>query len=88
MTARKAFLSHASEDKDSFVIEFATKLREKGVDTWLDGWEIKAGDSIVKKVLTQYPPKGNSVLRPVLRSFCSGGVGSHSTIAFETAGVG
>lgn len=53
MTAPKAFLSHASEDKDAFVIEFATKLRAKGVDVWLDQWEIKAGESIVRKVFTQ-----------------------------------
>lgn len=53
MNAPKAFLSHASEDKDAFVVEFATKLRTSGVDVWLDQWEIKAGDSIVSKVFTQ-----------------------------------
>ncbi|SIT72478.1 toll/interleukin-1 receptor domain-containing protein [Microbacterium sp. RU33B] len=46
----KAFISHASEDKDSFVVEFATKLRLAGVDAWVDEWEIRAGDSLVDKV--------------------------------------
>lgn len=32
----KVFVSHASEDKERFVTEFATKLRAKGVDAWLD----------------------------------------------------
>ncbi len=31
----KVFISHASEDKARFVTEFATKLRENGVDAWL-----------------------------------------------------
>jgi hypothetical protein len=36
MTAPKVFLSHASEDKDHFVLDFARQLREKGVDVWVD----------------------------------------------------
>lgn len=46
----KAFLSHASEDKDRFVLPFAAALRARGVDAWVDKWEIKLGDSIVKKI--------------------------------------
>jgi len=49
----KAFISHATEDKDDFVVEFATKLRANGIDAWLDAWEIAAGDSLTKKVFTQ-----------------------------------
>ncbi len=45
----KVFVSHASEDKDRFVTKFATKLREKGVDAWLDKWEMLPGDSLVDK---------------------------------------
>jgi uncharacterized Zn-finger protein len=44
------FVSHASEDKDRFVTEFATKLRAKGINAWLDKWEIQPGDSLVDKV--------------------------------------
>jgi len=34
--APKVFVSHASEDKKRFVLEFATKLRNNGIDAWLD----------------------------------------------------
>lgn len=46
----RAFVSHATEDKDRFVIRFATELRSRGVDAWVDEWEIRAGDSLVDKV--------------------------------------
>ncbi|MCZ2134304.1 MAG: toll/interleukin-1 receptor domain-containing protein [Burkholderiales bacterium] len=36
MSAPKVFVSHASEDKDRFVVEFVRRLRENGVDAWLD----------------------------------------------------
>ncbi len=39
----KVFLSHASEDKERFVLDFARKLRESGVDVWLDRWEMLPG---------------------------------------------
>lgn len=48
--APKAFISHATEDKDRFVIPFAIKLRERGVDAWVDQWEIKAGESLVDHI--------------------------------------
>ena len=46
----KVFLSHASEDKDRFVRAFATQLREKGIEAWVDEWEIYPGDSLVQKI--------------------------------------
>ncbi len=46
----KVFISHASEDKERFVLQFATKLREHGVDAWIDIWEMIPGDSLVDKV--------------------------------------
>src|SRR5213082_2962990 len=49
----KAFICHASEDKDRFVRGFATKLREKGIDAWVDEWEILPGESIVRKVFDE-----------------------------------
>ncbi len=44
------FVSHASEDKDRFVRAFATQLREKGIEAWVDEWEICPGDSLVQKI--------------------------------------
>ena len=49
----KVFISHASEDKDRFVTNFATKLRENGVDAWLDRWEMLPGDSLVDKIFEE-----------------------------------
>ncbi|HVU08078.1 MAG TPA: toll/interleukin-1 receptor domain-containing protein [Verrucomicrobiae bacterium] len=52
-TAPTAFISHATEDKQRFVFEFAKKLRANGVEAWLDAWEIKAGDSLVGKIFEE-----------------------------------
>src|SRR5260370_14502746 len=49
-THPKVFVSHASEDKDRFVRAFATQLREKGIEAWVDEWEIYPGDSLVRKI--------------------------------------
>jgi len=49
----KAFICHASEDKDRFARDFATKLRGKGVDAWFADWEVAIGESIVKKVFDE-----------------------------------
>ena len=49
----KAFISHASEDKERFVIDFSTKLRSKGIDAWLDKWEMLPGDSLVDKIFEE-----------------------------------
>lgn len=49
----KVFISHASEDKDRFILEFATRLRSKGVDAWIDRWEMLPGDSLVDKVFEE-----------------------------------
>lgn len=49
----KVFISHASEDKERFVIDFATKLRSNGVDAWVDQWEINVGDSLIDKIFEQ-----------------------------------
>lgn len=51
--APKGFICHASEDKERFVLPFATKLREKGLDIWLDKWEMFPGDSLVDKVFEE-----------------------------------
>jgi hypothetical protein len=42
----KVFCSHRFVDKPR-IREIARKLREAGIDAWLDEWEIKPGDDIV-----------------------------------------
>lgn len=49
----RVFISHASEDKQRFVVKFAQRLRENGVDAWLDQWEMRPGDSLVDKIFEQ-----------------------------------
>jgi hypothetical protein len=49
----RAFLSHASEDKSGFVEPLARDLAEMGVAPWLDIWEIRPGDSLVKKLFEE-----------------------------------
>jgi hypothetical protein len=53
MTAPRVFISHASEDKERFVIPFATALRALGIDAWVDRWEMKIGDSLVDKIFEE-----------------------------------
>jgi TIR domain len=60
--APKVFLSHASEDKQRFVLPFATSLREKGIDVWLDKWEILPGDSLVDKLFEEGLKEAEAVL--------------------------
>ena len=49
----RVFVSHASEDKERFVNRFAVRLRENGVDAWLDKWEMLPGDSLVDKIFEE-----------------------------------
>ncbi len=51
--APKVFVSHASEDKQRFVLRFAEALRSKGIDAWVDKWEILPGDSLVDKIFEE-----------------------------------
>ncbi|HBQ0449047.1 TPA: toll/interleukin-1 receptor domain-containing protein [Klebsiella pneumoniae] len=53
MESPKVFVSHASEDKERFVMAFAERLRANGVDAWVDKWEIKVGDSLVRKIFSE-----------------------------------
>ncbi len=46
----KVFVCHATEDKDRFVRGFSTRLRENGIDAWVDEWEIGPGDRLVRKI--------------------------------------
>ena len=58
----KVFLSHASEDKARFVDAFATRLRNKGVDAWIDRWEMLPGDSLVDKIFEEGIRNANAVI--------------------------
>lgn len=60
--APKVFVSHASEDKQRFVIPFATALRERGIDAWVDRWEMLPGDSLVDKIFEEGLKKASAVL--------------------------
>ncbi|HWI66088.1 MAG TPA: toll/interleukin-1 receptor domain-containing protein [Symbiobacteriaceae bacterium] len=48
--SQRVFISHASEDTERFVLGFARKLLARGVDAWVDRWEILPGHSLVDKV--------------------------------------
>jgi hypothetical protein len=45
----KIFISHSSKDKD-FVVRLSNDLKNAGYQIWYSGWEIKVGDSIVKRI--------------------------------------
>jgi hypothetical protein len=62
MTAKRVFVSHASEDKERFVIPFATALLQKGIDAWVDQWEILPGDSLVDKLFEEGLKNADAVL--------------------------
>jgi hypothetical protein len=51
-----------SEDKERFVRAFATALREKGVDAWVDEWEIRIGDSLIDKIYEEGLAKAEAVI--------------------------
>lgn len=51
--APTAFLSHASEDKASFAEPLGRELASLGIRPWLDKWEIRPGDSLVKKLFDE-----------------------------------
>lgn len=44
------FISHASEDKAEIARPLATALRHKGVDVWIDEFELHIGDSIRREI--------------------------------------
>lgn len=44
------FISHASEDKEPFVISLAKALRDSGVRVWLDDFVLQLGDSLRRSI--------------------------------------
>lgn len=45
-----AFISHASEDKDTIVRELANSLEKLGLSVWYDEFSLKVGDSLTQKI--------------------------------------
>ncbi|MCO6414087.1 MAG: toll/interleukin-1 receptor domain-containing protein [Thiogranum sp.] len=62
MSPPKVFLSHASEDKERFVTSFAERLRNQGIDAWLDKWEMLPGDSLVDKLFEEGIKNADAVI--------------------------
>ena len=58
----KVFVSHASEDKDRFVLTFAPKLRDQGVESWGD-----RGGVVWRGALRGHEPAGHGGFPPGLR---------------------
>ena len=44
------FICHASEDKEAFVDDLATRLRDGGLKVWYDKFSLKIGDSLRRKI--------------------------------------
>jgi hypothetical protein len=49
----KAFICHAGEDKQRFVLDLRKRLRQKGVDAFVAEWEINIGDSLPRKIFEE-----------------------------------
>lgn len=49
-TMYDAFISHATEDKESFVNEFVEELKNRTVKVWVDALRIQWGDSLRKSI--------------------------------------
>lgn len=60
--APRVFVSHATEDKERFVIAFGTELRAVGVDAWVDKWEMVPGDSLVRKIFEEGLENASAVI--------------------------
>jgi hypothetical protein len=48
-----AFISHASEDKERFALPLARLLQQNGINSWVDLWELRGGDSLPDMVFNQ-----------------------------------
>jgi hypothetical protein len=58
----RVFVCHASEDKERFVLDFGRKLRSRGVDAFVDEWEILPGDSLPDKVFEEGIPGSQAMI--------------------------
>lgn len=48
----KAFISYSHDDKN-IALKLSEKLRENGIEVWIDKWEILPGDSLVQKIFEE-----------------------------------
>jgi TIR domain-containing protein len=48
--APRVYLAHASEDHEALAKPLAQRLMANGIEVWLDEWEIRAGDSLRRKM--------------------------------------
>lgn len=62
MISPKVFISHASEDKERFVLGFYERLRSKGIDAWLDTFEMLPGDKLVSKIFDEGLKQSDAVI--------------------------
>lgn len=46
----KIFISHASEDKEEVALPLAELLTRRGLDVWLDQWELALGDGLRRSI--------------------------------------
>ncbi len=46
----RVYLAHASEDHEALAKPLAQALMAQGIDVWFDEWEIRAGDSLRRKM--------------------------------------
>lgn len=46
----KIFISHASEDKEEVALPLAELLMRRGLDVWLDQWELTVGDGLRRSI--------------------------------------
>ncbi len=58
----KVFVSHAGEDKERFVLDFAKRLRDQGIDAWIDAWEMLPGDILVDKIFNELIMNASSMI--------------------------
>ncbi|MCU1613206.1 MAG: Toll-Interleukin receptor [Frankiales bacterium] len=58
----RAFISYASDDKQRFVLEFASHLLTNGVQVWLDKWELGGGDSLPQRIFDRGIGQSDAVL--------------------------
>ncbi|MEU9331731.1 toll/interleukin-1 receptor domain-containing protein [Streptomyces sp. NPDC048290] len=57
-----AFLSHASEVKETFVKPLAGELARHGVRSWLDAWEIPPGDSLPRRIFPEGMDRSDAIV--------------------------
>jgi hypothetical protein len=46
----RVYLAHASDDHETLAKPLAEALMAQGIDDWFDEWEIRAGDSLRRKM--------------------------------------